>query len=134
MEEVYITEDKDQTRWQPRKPDPDLEAEMLRRLMVRFGVQEARAKQQIAAAAEAPRASLASAKRRRHIDASTSSSTALAPRRAGARSCGLYRRGPRPLQGPLFRALYRSGNRREDQAKKSRAFLGSMLGATEILG
>jgi len=60
MEEVYITEGKDQTRWQPRKPDPDLEAEMLRRLMVRFGVQEARAKQQIAVAAQAPRASMAS--------------------------------------------------------------------------
>ncbi len=60
MEEVYITEGKDQTRWQPRRPDPDIEAEMLRRLMVRFGVQETRAKQQIAAAAEAPRASMAS--------------------------------------------------------------------------
>ena len=59
MEEVYITQGKDQTRWQPRRPDPDLEAEMLRRLMVRFGVQETRAKQQIAAA-EAPRASMAS--------------------------------------------------------------------------
>ncbi len=60
MQEVYITEGKDQTRWQPRKADPDLEAEMLRRLMMRFGIQEARAKQQIAAAAaEAPRASLA---------------------------------------------------------------------------
>jgi outer membrane protein assembly factor BamC len=60
MEEVYITEGKDQTRWQPRRPDPDLEAEMLRRLMLRFGIQEARVKQQIATAAEAPRASLAS--------------------------------------------------------------------------
>ena len=59
MQEVYITEGKDQTRWQPRRPDPDLEAEMLRRLMVRFGIQEARAKQQIVASAEAPRASLA---------------------------------------------------------------------------
>ncbi|MBM3372696.1 MAG: outer membrane protein assembly factor BamC, partial [Betaproteobacteria bacterium] len=31
MEEVYITEGKDQLRWQPRKPDPELEAEFLRR-------------------------------------------------------------------------------------------------------
>lgn len=62
MEEVYTAEGKDQTRWHPRKPDPDLEAEMLRRLMLRFGVQEARAKQQIAAAAEPPRATLASQK------------------------------------------------------------------------
>ena len=58
MEEVYTSANKDQTKWQPRKPDPDLEAEMLRRLMTRFGVQEVRAKQQLAAA-EAPRASLA---------------------------------------------------------------------------
>jgi outer membrane protein assembly factor BamC len=58
MEEVSIATDRDQTRWQPRKADPDLEAEMLRRLMMRFGVQEVRAKQQIAVAAEAPRASL----------------------------------------------------------------------------
>lgn len=48
MEEIYVTEYKDQMRWQPRKPDPDLEAEMLRKLMVRFGVEEGRAKTQIA--------------------------------------------------------------------------------------
>jgi outer membrane protein assembly factor BamC len=59
MQEVYITEGKDQTRWQPRKADPDLEAEMLRRMMLRFGVQEARAKQ-IVAASEAPPAAMAS--------------------------------------------------------------------------
>ena len=59
MVEIYITEGKDQTRWQPRPANPDLEAEMLRRLMVRLGVQEARAKQQLATAAEAPRASMA---------------------------------------------------------------------------
>jgi outer membrane protein assembly factor BamC len=59
MEEVFTSREQEQTKWQPRKPDPDLEAEMLRRLMTRFGVQEARAKQQIATAAEAPRASLA---------------------------------------------------------------------------
>ena len=59
MEEVYTSSSNDSTKWQPRKPDPDLEAEMLRRLMTRFGVQEARAKQQVAAAADTPRASLA---------------------------------------------------------------------------
>ena len=50
MYETYVTEGRDQTRWQPRPPDPDLEAEMLRRLMVRFGVDEKRA---AAAVAEA---------------------------------------------------------------------------------
>ena len=50
MEEVYINEYKNETRWQPRPPDPDLEAEMLRRLMGRFGVQQERAKTEIAQA------------------------------------------------------------------------------------
>jgi outer membrane protein assembly factor BamC len=54
MEEVYTSVQKDDTKWQPRPPNPELEAEMLRRLMVRLGVQEARAKTEIAAAASAP--------------------------------------------------------------------------------
>jgi outer membrane protein assembly factor BamC len=58
MEEVYTTVNKDDTKWQPRPPNPELEAEMLRRLMVRLGVQEERAKTQVAKAAEPPRASL----------------------------------------------------------------------------
>ncbi|MEA3152743.1 MAG: outer membrane protein assembly factor BamC [Betaproteobacteria bacterium] len=54
MEEVYTSVQKDDTKWQPRPPNPELEAEMLRRLMVRLGVQEARAKTDIASAASAP--------------------------------------------------------------------------------
>ena len=50
MEEVYINEYKNETRWQPRPPDPDIEAEMLRRLMGRFGVQQDRAKTELAQA------------------------------------------------------------------------------------
>ncbi len=50
MEEVYVNESSKETRWQPRPPDPDLEAEMLRRLMGRFGVQQARAKTEVAQA------------------------------------------------------------------------------------
>jgi outer membrane protein assembly factor BamC len=42
--------------WQPRPSDPSLEAEMLRRLMIRLGVQEARAKETVQSAALAPRA------------------------------------------------------------------------------
>jgi len=37
-----------ETRWQPRPPDPELEAEFLRRLMVRLGSQEEKAKQLVA--------------------------------------------------------------------------------------
>lgn len=42
------------TVWQPRDPDPHLEAEFLRRLMVRFGVQEERAKAQLPSPALPP--------------------------------------------------------------------------------
>jgi outer membrane protein assembly factor BamC len=62
MEEVYtsVSQSEADTRWQPRPPDPELEAEMLRRLMVRFGVEEGRAKAQVASASQvaAPRAAL----------------------------------------------------------------------------
>jgi outer membrane protein assembly factor BamC len=42
------------TRWQPRPADPDLEAEMLSRLMMRFGVAEERARTSVASAGKAP--------------------------------------------------------------------------------
>jgi outer membrane protein assembly factor BamC len=58
MYEVYVTEGKDQTRWQPRPAEPELEAEMLRRLMVRLGVEEQRAKTLLAADKQPDRASL----------------------------------------------------------------------------
>lgn len=59
MEEVYTSSAKDETRWQPRPPDPELEAEMLRRLMVRMGSDEKRAEAAIATAKAEPRAKLA---------------------------------------------------------------------------
>ena len=60
MEEVVASRssDNEYTKWQPRPPSPELEAEMLRRLMVRFGVQEERAKTQVATVAEPSRAAL----------------------------------------------------------------------------
>jgi len=42
------------TMWTPRAPDADLEAEFLRRLMVRLGSQEDKAKQLVATSAQAP--------------------------------------------------------------------------------
>lgn len=50
MYEIFTTEGRDTTRWQPRPADPDLEAEMLRRLMVRLGSDQKRAETQLAAA------------------------------------------------------------------------------------
>lgn len=37
VQEIYVSEGKDQTKWQPRPADRELEAEMLNRLMVKFG-------------------------------------------------------------------------------------------------
>ena len=45
---------KQNTLWQPRTPDPELEAEFLRRLMVRLGTQEEKAKQMVATSTPAP--------------------------------------------------------------------------------
>ena len=49
MIEVYKTEGRDQTVWQPRPADPELEADFLRRLMVRLGTEDSRAKQLVVA-------------------------------------------------------------------------------------
>lgn len=49
MVEVYSSNDKTSTRWQPRASDPNLENEFLRRLMLRLGAPEAQAKQATAA-------------------------------------------------------------------------------------
>jgi len=58
MVEVVESATSDRMIWQPRPADPEMEAEMLRRLMVRFGVQEARAKADVATQATAVRARL----------------------------------------------------------------------------
>lgn len=58
MMEVYITEEKADTRWQPRPPDPELEAEMLRRLMARLGNDETKTKTMPAEVVKQDRAKL----------------------------------------------------------------------------
>lgn len=49
MIEVYDSTQKDTTVWQPRAADPELEAEFLRRLMVKLGVTQEQSKALIAA-------------------------------------------------------------------------------------
>lgn len=51
MIEVYSNTTKDQTVWQPRPADPELETEFLRRLMVKLGVSQEQSKAVVAAAA-----------------------------------------------------------------------------------
>ena len=63
MEELYTTREPTsttagQTAWQPRPPDPELEAEFLRRLMVRLGAKEERAKELTASAPPQQRADI----------------------------------------------------------------------------
>jgi len=63
MNEVYtspreVAGTTGQTVWTPREPDPGLEAEFLRRLMVRLGVQAERAKELAAAPPPAQRAEI----------------------------------------------------------------------------
>jgi outer membrane protein assembly factor BamC len=65
MQEVYAQStgsnrgsNEGQTYWQPRQPDPGLEAEFLRRLMVRLGMQEDRAKLAAAGGPQPNRAEL----------------------------------------------------------------------------
>jgi len=54
MIEVFTDVQKIQTSWTPRPPDPELEAEFLRRLMVRLGTQEEKAQQLVATSTPAP--------------------------------------------------------------------------------
>lgn len=58
MTEVYTRREPGETVWQPRPPDPDLEAEFLARLMVRLGVREEKAQMAVAGAAPEPRANI----------------------------------------------------------------------------
>ncbi|MEY4139234.1 MAG: hypothetical protein RLZZ371_1416 [Pseudomonadota bacterium] len=48
MIEVYNSTSKDQTVWQPRPADPELETEFLRRLMVKLGISEVQSKALVA--------------------------------------------------------------------------------------
>ncbi|MFN4237320.1 MAG: outer membrane protein assembly factor BamC [Vogesella sp.] len=50
MYEIYINEAKEDTRWQPRPTDPEMEAVFLSRFLVRLGVDEADATKAVAQA------------------------------------------------------------------------------------
>src|SRR3989442_5997189 len=83
MKEVYTTPrdvagTTGQTAWQPRESDPGLEAEFLRRVMVRLGAQEEKAKQ-LAASRGAARKARAGAKERGLSNGMLEDPTALTP-------------------------------------------------------
>jgi outer membrane protein assembly factor BamC len=62
MIEVYASERKDSTAWQPRPADPGLEAIMLSRLMQKLGGEEERVRTAAVAASAAPAANTARAR------------------------------------------------------------------------
>jgi outer membrane protein assembly factor BamC len=84
VQEVYATDAKDFTVWQPRLADPELEAEMLRRLMVRLGTEEKRAAVLVASGKQEERARLA-----RGADGATGSLEVLEPFDRAWRRVGL---------------------------------------------
>ncbi|MBK6612931.1 MAG: outer membrane protein assembly factor BamC [Ottowia sp.] len=53
MEEVYSSTQRDNTTWQPRARDPELEAEFLRRLMVKLGISQEQSRAVMASASAA---------------------------------------------------------------------------------
>ena len=59
MEEVYTSSQKDNTVWQPRPADPELETEFLRRLMVKLGVSQEQSKALAATPVQRPAAARA---------------------------------------------------------------------------
>ena len=60
MMEVFDSKSQDHTVWQPRAADPELEAEFLRRLMVKLGVSQEQSKVLVAAGAKQPNAQVLS--------------------------------------------------------------------------
>ena len=54
MQETYTEGGRQNTSWQPRETDHTLEAEFLRRLMIRLGAQEEKAKQLVASSTAQP--------------------------------------------------------------------------------
>ena len=59
MIEVYNNTQKDQTVWQPRPADPELEAEFLRRLMVKLGVPQEQSRALVASGSAKPTSRIA---------------------------------------------------------------------------
>jgi len=58
MQEVYASDDKKRTIWEPRAADPELEAEFLRRLMLKLGANKEQTAQ-VAGASASPSSSMA---------------------------------------------------------------------------
>jgi outer membrane protein assembly factor BamC len=89
--------------WEPRPADPELEAEFLRRMMVKLGVEEARAKRCSRRTASRARCAAGEGQRRREpVARRRPVRSRVAARRRGARPRRVHRRGSRPRRGIYF--------------------------------
>ena len=127
MVEVYTGQRKDSTVWQPRPADPQLEAEILARLMVKLGAKEEQAR----ATRRRGRPRAGAPARARLVDGSRAHAAGrrrlrprLAPGRPRARPQRLHGRRPRPRPGPVLRSLRRSGS---TPASEEPGFFSSMF-------
>ena len=120
MVEVYNNSEKDQTVWQPRPTDPELEAEFLRRLMVKLGVPQEQTKALVAT--RRGQADLARRGRRQPARGADRRRLRprLAPRRPGAGPHRLHGGRPRPRPGHLLRPL-RAAQRGQEGHRASSA-------------
>jgi outer membrane protein assembly factor BamC len=101
MQEVYNNSSQDQTVWQPRPSDPELETEFLRRLMVKLGVSQEQSKI-LAATTRRPRPPPSPAWATSRCADQRRLRPRMAPRRPGARPHRLHRGRPRPQRRHYF--------------------------------
>ena len=117
-----------QTVWQPREPDTELEAEMLRLLMVHLGVEDAKARSMLTAGIGRARASL-------EFDADdvpqlrTTDPFSSAWRRVGK---ALDRMGVEVTSKDQNKGIYAIAVTRDEDKDKKPGFFARMMGKTEI--
>jgi outer membrane protein assembly factor BamC len=117
-----------QTVWQPRDPDPELEAEMLRLLMVFLGVEDAKARSMLTAGVGRSRASLEfdenDVAQLRTTDPFSSSWQRLGK--------ALDRMGVEVTSKDRNKGIYAIAVTRDEDKGKKPGFFARMMGKTEI--
>ena len=118
--------------WAVMPPNPELEAEMLSRLMMRFGTPRAARRARPSAHGRRPPPAPDRARVEKSADGTyklyrrRSVRPRVAPRRPGARPRRLHGGRPRPLAGPLLRALRRSRCDMSQQGPATKSWLAKL--------
>ena len=125
MMEVYVNEHSDQTMWQPRPADPELEAEFLRRLMIKLGATPEQAKAQLAVPGKKAIATVATVDQ--HPVVQIAENFDRAWRRVGL---ALDRTGFTVEDRDRNRGIYFVRYVADDQTQTKSSFLGGLFGST----